>query len=66
MDKKFIERPNKFNKREYDSNYQKTHYKRITVDVKPELKKSIDDYCFDHGISKSEFLRQALEALENK
>lgn len=62
MDKKNIERPKKFYKREYD----KTHYSQFNLRIKPELKKEIDDFCAEKGISKSEFLRLAIEALKKE
>lgn len=56
----------KFNSTEYKKEYAKKHYKHFSVSVTPELKKRLDDYCRDMGISKSEFLRRALDALEDK
>ncbi len=60
MDKKYIERPKKFNRYEY----AKQHYRQIKVEVKPEIKERIDNYCKEAGISKAEFLRQAIDLFE--
>lgn len=66
MDKKYIEFPNKFDKKEYDRQYNKEHYVRFSASVKPELKERIDDYCKNEKISKTEFLRRAIDMFENK
>ena len=64
-DKKYIERPKKFDKKEYDKNFQKEHYVNFGSKINPELKQRIDEYCLNAGISKSEFLRKAIDLLEN-
>ncbi len=64
MDEKFIERPTKFDKRAYDNNYQKTHYAQFNLRIAPELKQRIDNYCKNNNISKSEFLRLAIDTLD--
>ncbi len=64
MNEKYIERPKKFDKRAYDNNYQKTHYAQFNLRIAPDLKQRIDNYCSDNNISKSEFLRIAIEALD--
>lgn len=61
MNKKYIERPQKFDQKEY----KKNHYAHLSCYIKPELKQEIDNYCADKGISKSEFLRQAIEIMKN-
>lgn len=66
MDRKYIEYPNKFNKSEYNTKYQKEHYARFVADLKPEEKQRVDDYCKKEGISKSEFIRRALEMFEKR
>ncbi|MDE5576915.1 MAG: ribbon-helix-helix domain-containing protein [Oscillospiraceae bacterium] len=66
MDKKYIERPKAFDKKEYDKEYKKKHYKQFTVAVTPEFKERIDNYCKRAGISKYEFLKQAIEMFEEK
>lgn len=66
MDKKYIEYPNKFDRKEYDKQYKKEHYVRFSASVKPELKARIDDYCKNEKISKTEFLRRAIDLFENK
>lgn len=66
MDKKYMERPPKFNKSKYNTQYQKEHYARFVADLKPEEKQRVDDYCKDEGISKADFIRRALDMLENQ
>ena len=56
-----IERPEKFNQREYD----KTHFKQFNVKIKPDLWDEINNYCDNFDLSKSEFLRRAIEVLKN-
>lgn len=65
LDKKYIEYPNKFDKKEYDKKYKKEHYARFVADLQPELKKRVDDYCKKENISKTEFVRRAIEMFEN-
>lgn len=60
MDSKFIERPKKFDNVEY----KKTHYKRISVDVKPDLAERVNDYCRNNNMSKAEFIALAIETLD--
>lgn len=64
MDAKFIERPKKFNQKEYNKNYRKEHYTTFTAAIKPELKNRIDLYCQCKGVSKTEFLQLAIDTLE--
>ncbi len=66
MDKKYIERPKTFNKREYNKEYQKNHYKQVTLSLTPELKECLDKYCSQEKISRSEFIRRALDVLEDQ
>lgn len=66
LDKKYIEYPNKFDKKEYDKQYKKEHYARFVADLQPELKKRVDDYCEKANISKPEFIRRAIDMFENK
>ncbi|MCM1024445.1 MAG: ribbon-helix-helix protein, CopG family [Prevotella sp.] len=64
--KKYIEYPNKIDRKEYEKNYKKEHYARFVADLKPEEKKRVDDYCQKEGISKTEFIRRAVEMLEKQ
>lgn len=64
--KKYIEYPNKMDRKEYDKKYKKEHYARFVADLKPEEKKRVDDYCTKEGISKSDFIRRALEMFEKQ
>lgn len=63
---KYMERPPKFNKSEYNTKYQKEHYAKFSTILKPEEKQRVDDYCKKEGISKSDFIRRALDMLENQ
>ena len=63
MDKNNIERPQKFDRNTYNKQYSKDHYVNFGSKITPELKTQIDDYCTDNNISKSEFLKLAIEAL---
>lgn len=66
MDKKYFEYPNKLDRKEYEKKYKKEHYARFSADLKPEEKQRVDDYCKDEGISKADFIRRALDMLENQ
>ena len=57
-----IERPKKFNQREYD----KTHFKQFNVKIKPDLWDEINSYCDDFDLSKSEFLRRAIDLMKSQ
>ncbi len=59
MDKKNIERPKVFDKKEYKKEYAKAHYKRILAEVKPEDYDLIDGYCKKNDISKAKFIVEA-------
>lgn len=65
MDRNNIERPKKFNQREYNDKYQKEHYISIAARVKPNVAERINNYCTDMGISKAEFLQRAIDVLDN-
>lgn len=64
--KKYIEYPKKFNRNEYNTKYQKDHYAHFSTVIKPDIKERIDNYCTDKNISKSEFLRRAIDMFENE
>lgn len=66
MDRKNIERPKKFNQREYNTEYQKKNYKRFSTVVKPDVAERINSYCADMGISKADFLKLAIDIIEDK
>lgn len=66
MDKKNIERPKTFDKKEYDKDYKKKHYKHFSVYLSPELKERLDNYCSKADISKTDFIRIALDVLEKQ
>ncbi len=66
MAKKYLEYPNKMDRKHYEKKYKKEHYARFSADLKPEEKKRVDDYCTKEGISKADFIRRALEMFENR
>lgn len=60
------ERVEKFNQSAYITAYQKEHYSQFKANIKPELKQEIDNYCFNSGISKPEFLRRAIDLMKRQ
>ncbi len=66
LDKKDIEHPKKFDKKEYNRQYTKNNYKRFNTVIKPELAERINNYCTESGISKAEFLQRAIDIIENR
>lgn len=66
MDRKSIERPKTFDKRAYNDRYQKEHYISIAARVKPDIAERINNYCTDMGISKADFLKLAIDIIEDK
>lgn len=65
MDINNIEREKTFNKKEYDKNYKKEHYKQFAVNLSIELNDQITNYCKDNGITKADFLRLAIDKIIN-
>lgn len=65
MDRNNIERPKKFNQREYNDKYRKEHYRKFQTNLKPDVAERINNYCTDVGISKAEFLQRAIDILDN-
>lgn len=65
MDKKNIERPEKFDKMAYNKDYTKKNYKQFNTVIKPDLSERINNYCVDMGISKADFLQRAIDVLDN-
>ncbi len=60
MDKKYIEYPRKFNKKEYDKEYNKNMYKVLSVRLKPADYEHINEYCMNKGLTKTELILTAL------
>lgn len=60
MDKKYIERPIKYDAKEYDKAYKKANYKSLSIRVKPDFYTFIDDYCSDNNICKSDLVVTAI------
>lgn len=66
MDKKNLERPEKLNQAKYINNYQKEHYTRITITPKKEIADTINKYCEDKVINRSQLIINAvMEYIEN-
>lgn len=66
MDKKNIERPKKFNQAKYISDYQKKHYTQIIIRPKKEIADTINKYCEENGINRSQLIIKAvMEYIEN-
>ena len=47
-------------------NIWKDRQSLIKANTIPNIKKRVDDYCKDEGISKADFIRRALDMLENQ
>lgn len=60
MEKKFMERPPKFNQNAYD----KAHYKQFNTKIAADTMERITDYCKACEISKADFLRLAIDTLD--
>lgn len=56
---------NMYNKIEYNKQYNKSNYKQFKASIKPDLFERINKYCADMGISKADFLRRAIDMLED-
>lgn len=54
----------KFNFQEYQNQYDKEHYSAFKVKLKKDKKKELDDLLDKLGITKTDFLRNAIEELK--
>lgn len=43
--------------------YNKKTYKQFNVQIRPELFEKIDNYCKDNNLSRSQFLKNAIDIL---
>lgn len=59
MAKNDIERPKKFDKKQYDKEYHKKAYKRISIDIKPEEAEMIRQAAQDRGLSVAQYIINA-------
>lgn len=50
----------KFNQQKYIQEYNKEHYKTFKVDLKKDEYDKLDSYLKSKGISKAQFLRNAM------
>lgn len=56
----------KFDETAYKRQFNKDHYKNITLSVKPEIFEQITNFCKDVQISRTEFMINcALYAIDN-
>lgn len=55
-----------FNQTKYTNQYAKDHYKKFQTNLKPDIAERINKYCTDMGISKAEFLKRAIDLIEDK
>lgn len=60
MDKKYIEREKAFNKKEYDKEYRKTHYRQFAVNLPIDVYNIINDYCTNKNMTKADLLKNAV------
>lgn len=49
----------KFDKIAYNSTYNKKNYKKMSVDLRPEVIYKINNFCKDMNISKAKFVQLA-------
>ena len=54
------------NNKEYIKDYNKTHYERFRVYLKPEEMRELEKEIKRLGITKAEFLRNAIKDLKTK
>lgn len=55
-----------FNQKEYNKNYRKTHKKQFNVDLNIDEYEKINELLKKNNLTKTQFLRDAILALENK
>ena len=65
MDKKNLERPAKYNSKEYDKAYKKANYKSLSIRVKPDFYASVDNYCKNNKMCKSDLIVNAITEYMN-
>ncbi|HAB67239.1 MAG TPA: hypothetical protein DCE23_07720 [Firmicutes bacterium] len=56
----------KFNKREYDNQYQRENYLQFKAKLKPEEKLEIDRWLNEVNLNKTEFIREAYLLMKEK
>lgn len=56
----------KFNQMEYIKEYNKEHYKTFKVDLKKDEWEEIDSLLKEKGITKAQFIRDAIERLKKQ
>lgn len=66
LDRKNIERPQKFDRKKYDKEYKKEHYTQIVIRPKKEIADIINKYCEDNNINRSQLIINAvMEYIKN-
>lgn len=56
----------KFNQQKYKQEYNKEHYKTFKVDLKVEEWLELESILKSKGVTKAQFLRNAIKALKKK
>ena len=56
----------KFDKKKYDKQYVKIHYKPFNVSISKDLSLALEKKLDSIGMTKSQFLRNAIDDLLNK
>lgn len=57
---------NKFNQQEYIQEYNKAHYKAFKVDLRIEELEELNELLKKRGLSKAQFLRDAIKEIKKK
>ena len=55
-----------FNKQKYDKEYNKTHYKKVTIRLKFDESEEIEKYCTDFNISVNSFVKMCCKYAINE
>lgn len=55
-----------FNQKEYINNYKKEHYSAFKVNLKKDEKLELDQLLKKHKLTKTQFLRNAIDNLKKK
>lgn len=61
-----MEKKEKFDKSKYDINYKKEHYSVFKVDIKKNEMIILNELLKKRNLTKSQFLRNAIEELKKK
>ena len=56
----------KFDKRKYDAEFKKNHYKHFLVDITIKEMEELNDLLNRHNLTKAQFLRNSINELKKK